>query len=140
MGVILTSVISLTVGILTNFFVSYRLGREIRLTLAKAGNFKPKQRPSLTPIEIRASFLEKLIEIERKLRRLARVDRPMSARQLASDLLKTGKVPTSLVHAIESVWKVRNAVIHGVDVPNGDIVRADEVAEYVLIQLSRLQG
>ena len=120
--------------------VSYRLDWEMRALLERTPDLTLRKGPKRTDIEVRVSFLQKIIEIERALREYAKVEKAISARKLASQLLRTGMISPSLVQTIESVWKVRNAVVHGVDVPDKDIAFADEFAEYVLLQLSKLRG
>jgi hypothetical protein len=43
-----------------------------------------------------------------------------------------------LARAIVSIWKVRNSIVHDVDVPDRDVVSATELADYALSVLSKL--
>ena len=135
-GLLFTAVVSVASGLVVNYLLSYRLGKEIRIRLASASDFKPQQKPPGTLTEAHFSFLQKATEIESMLRsRVATPRRPILT--ITSDLIRQHKIPPQLSDAIYSVWKVRNAVVHGVNVPYDDLANADELADYVLTQLTK---
>lgn len=145
-GLVVSVIVAVAVGALTNYFLSYRLGNEIRSVLSQARGFTPTP-PSGSPTEIRLFFLEKAVEVEKKLRGLG-VDEPVRrngimTRELRERLLDARMSfdeRMQLVKAVATVWKVRNAVMHGVDVPYDDIVSANELAEYVLLALDKFRS
>jgi hypothetical protein len=138
-GLVVTIIVAGAVGALVNYFLSYQLGNKIRLMLSQAEGFRPTP-PSGSPTEIRLFFLDKVIRIERMLRDLVKVDTALSARQLSEKLQRRETISPQLAMAIDSLWKVRNSIVHGVDVPDRDVVSATELADYALSVLSKLSS
>lgn len=94
------------------------------------------------------SFVKLAIEMERIIRQIAETKqvslpyqgkRPLSIIQILNQMEKERIITNNFIEAFRSIWKVRNAVVHGQYVDSRDLNMALDLAATLLLELETIK-